>query len=58
MSEWRKRDIVTRSSDYYCINDPRALAQEMEVRQLTRAALPLVAGMRDSALGAHMTKQR
>ena len=30
MSEWRKRDIVTRSSDYYCINDPRALAQEME----------------------------
>ena len=30
MSEWRKQDIVTRSSDYYCINDPRALAQEME----------------------------
>src|SRR5437899_3385467 len=30
MSGWRKRDIVTRSSDYYCINDPRALAQEME----------------------------
>ena len=30
MSEWRKRDIVTRSSDYYCINDRRALAQEME----------------------------
>ena len=30
MSEWRKRDIVTRSSDYYCINDPKALAQEME----------------------------
>ena len=30
MSEWRKQDIVTRSSDYYCINDPRALVQEME----------------------------
>lgn len=30
MSEWRKRDIVTRSSDYYCINDPTALAQDME----------------------------
>jgi CRP/FNR family cyclic AMP-dependent transcriptional regulator len=30
MSEWRKRDIVTRLSDYYCINDPGALAQEME----------------------------
>jgi CRP/FNR family transcriptional regulator, cyclic AMP receptor protein len=30
MSEWRKRDIVTRSSDYYCINDPRALALDME----------------------------
>jgi CRP-like cAMP-binding protein len=30
MSEWRKRDIVTRSSDYYSINDPKALAQEME----------------------------
>jgi CRP/FNR family cyclic AMP-dependent transcriptional regulator len=29
MSEWRKRDIVTQSSNYYCINDPRALAQEM-----------------------------
>ena len=31
MSEWRKREIVTRSSDYYCINDPKALAQEMEL---------------------------
>lgn len=31
MSEWRKRDIVTRSSDYYYIKDPAALAQEMEV---------------------------
>jgi CRP/FNR family cyclic AMP-dependent transcriptional regulator len=31
MSEWRKQDIVTRSSDYYCINDPKALAQEMEL---------------------------
>ena len=30
MSEWRSRDIVTRSSNYYCINDPRALAQDME----------------------------
>jgi CRP/FNR family cyclic AMP-dependent transcriptional regulator len=30
MSEWRKREIVTRSSNYYCINDPKALAQEME----------------------------
>jgi CRP-like cAMP-binding protein len=30
MSEWRKRDIVTRSSDYYCINDPRALALDTE----------------------------
>ena len=30
MSEWRKRDIVTRSSDYYCIDDPKALAHEME----------------------------
>ena len=30
MSDWRKRDIVTRLSDYYCINDPGALAQEME----------------------------
>jgi len=30
MGEWRKRDIVTRSSDYYCINDPKALALDME----------------------------
>jgi hypothetical protein len=30
MSEWRTRDIVTRSSNYYCINDPKMLAQEME----------------------------
>jgi CRP-like cAMP-binding protein len=30
MSEWRKRDIVTRSSNYYCINDPKALARDME----------------------------
>lgn len=29
MSEWRKREIVTRASSYYCINDPAALAQEM-----------------------------
>jgi CRP/FNR family transcriptional regulator len=31
MSEWRERNIVTRSSNYYCINDPEALAQDMEV---------------------------
>jgi CRP/FNR family transcriptional regulator, cyclic AMP receptor protein len=31
MSEWREREIVTRSSNYYCINDPKALAQDMEV---------------------------
>jgi len=31
MSEWRRLDIVTRSSDYYCINDPKALAHEMEL---------------------------
>jgi hypothetical protein len=30
MSEWRKRDIVTRSLEFYCINDEMALAQEME----------------------------
>jgi CRP/FNR family transcriptional regulator len=30
MSEWRKRDVVTRSSNYYCINDPKALAQDLE----------------------------
>ncbi|MGH6711653.1 MAG: Crp/Fnr family transcriptional regulator, partial [Bradyrhizobium sp.] len=31
MSDWRKRDIVTRSSDYYCIVDRKALAREMEL---------------------------
>lgn len=31
MSDWRKRDIVTRSSDYFCILDPTALAREMEI---------------------------
>jgi len=31
MSEWRTREIVTRSSNYYCINDPKALARDMEV---------------------------
>ena len=31
MREWRKWEIVTRLWDYYCINDPGALAQEMEV---------------------------
>jgi CRP/FNR family transcriptional regulator, cyclic AMP receptor protein len=30
MSDWRKRNIVTRSSEYYCINDPITLAQETE----------------------------
>ena len=29
MSEWRKQNIVTYSSNYYCINDSKALAQEM-----------------------------
>jgi CRP-like cAMP-binding protein len=31
MSEWRKRDVVTRSSNYYCINDPKALARDLEL---------------------------
>jgi len=33
MSDWRKRNIVTRStsSTHYCINDPVALARETEV---------------------------
>lgn len=30
MSEWRRRNIVTRSSERYCINDPKALALEAE----------------------------
>jgi CRP-like cAMP-binding protein len=30
MSEWRKRDVVARSSNYYCINNPTALARDME----------------------------
>jgi len=30
MSDWRTRDVVTRSSDYYHIIDPAALAREME----------------------------
>ena len=30
MSEWRKRGIVARSSNHYCINDRRALALHME----------------------------
>lgn len=29
LSDWRKRNIVTRSSSYYCINDPTALAREV-----------------------------
>jgi CRP-like cAMP-binding protein len=31
LGEWRKRDIVTLSSEYYCINDPKALAHDMEM---------------------------
>lgn len=31
LSEWRKREIVTHSSNYYCINDPRVLAQESAI---------------------------
>jgi CRP/FNR family transcriptional regulator len=31
MSEWRKRGLVTRSYDYYCIKDAVALAEEMEL---------------------------
>jgi CRP/FNR family transcriptional regulator, cyclic AMP receptor protein len=31
ISEWRKRDIVTTFSNYYRINNPRALAQDMEL---------------------------
>jgi CRP/FNR family transcriptional regulator, cyclic AMP receptor protein len=30
MSEWRKRNVVTRSREYYCMNDPSALAREAE----------------------------
>jgi hypothetical protein len=30
MSEWRKRDVVTRSSSYYCINNPTALMRDKE----------------------------
>jgi len=30
MSDWRKRNIVTRLLDYYCIIDSKALAREME----------------------------
>ncbi|HKT85077.1 MAG TPA: Crp/Fnr family transcriptional regulator [Novosphingobium sp.] len=30
MSEWRTRNVVTRASEYYCINDPNALAEEAE----------------------------
>lgn len=31
LSEWRKRGIVTRSSSYYCIHNPIALAREVGV---------------------------
>src|SRR5262245_51551145 len=30
LSEWRRRELVTQSSNYYCINDAKALAREME----------------------------
>jgi CRP/FNR family transcriptional regulator len=30
MSEWRKQDVVTRSSNYYWINNPTALARDRE----------------------------
>jgi hypothetical protein len=30
MSEWRKRGVVTRSSNYYCISNPTALARDMK----------------------------
>lgn len=30
VSEWRHRNIVTRTSEHYCINDRKALAQEAE----------------------------
>jgi CRP/FNR family transcriptional regulator, cyclic AMP receptor protein len=30
VSEWRKRNVVTRSSDYYCINNATALVRDME----------------------------
>ena len=30
LSEWRRRELVTQSSNYYCINDTTALAREME----------------------------
>ena len=33
MSEWRRRELVSRSAHYYCINDARALAREMEFEQ-------------------------
>jgi CRP/FNR family transcriptional regulator, cyclic AMP receptor protein len=31
LSEWGKRNLVTRSSNYYCINDPTALAREVQI---------------------------
>jgi CRP-like cAMP-binding protein len=30
LSDWRRRHLVGRSENYYCINDARALAREME----------------------------
>jgi CRP/FNR family cyclic AMP-dependent transcriptional regulator len=30
LSEWRRRELVTQSANYYCINDAKALAREME----------------------------
>jgi len=29
LSEWRNRDLVTRSGEYYCIKDSKALALEL-----------------------------
>ena len=31
MSEWRRRNIVARSTHFHCINDPKALARDMEI---------------------------
>ena len=31
LSEWRRRKLVTLSSQYYCLNDPAALAREIDV---------------------------
>ena len=58
MSEWRKQDVVTRLSNYYCINNPTALARELarssrrrtqDVGVLTRPRLNCFASSRESA---------